>query len=321
MKEEDKDVKSLIQQIRKDYGEECILRLGDSPQKQIDVISTGSLSIDKALGVGGLPKGRIIEIYGPESSGKTTICLQTIAQAQKLGGMCAIIDTEHALDITYAKALGVDVDNTYLSQPDNGEQALNITQALVESGKFAVIVIDSIAALTPQAEIEGEMGDSTMGAQARLMSQACRKLAGPVRKSDVILIFTNQLRSKIGVMFGSPETTSGGNAMKFYASIRIDIRRTATNKEDSIAVSNHTKVTIKKNKVSVPYKIAEFDIVYGEGIDRYLEVFEEAVKKDIIKKSGAWFTIGTEKVQGKESVKDILKKDDKLFEEIYNQVK
>ena len=317
----EESIVDIISQIKKDYGEECIFKLGDTPQKKIEVISTGSLLVDRALGVGGLPKGRIVEIYGPESSGKTTMCLHLIAEAQKEGGTCAIIDTEHALDTTYAAKLGVKVDDLYLSQPEYGEQALSITEALVRSNKFAVIVVDSVAALTPKSEIEGEMGDSVMGAQARLMSQALRKLTAITAQSGTILVFTNQLRDKIGVMFGSPETTTGGKALKFYASVRMDIRKKEAIKEGAVIVGNKTKIKVVKNKVAPPFKEVEFEIIYNEGIDKYGEVIDLASEAGIIKKGGAWYTYEDNKWQGKDSARVALKEDDVLFNSIFEKLK
>ncbi|MEP7146627.1 MAG: recombinase RecA [bacterium] len=323
---EDRDskMKSLdiaLEQIQKDHGKGAIMKLGDKPIQKIASISTGSISLDAALGIGGVPRGRIIEIYGPESSGKTTLSLHIIAEAQKTGGLAAFIDTEHALDTGYAQKLGVDVNNLLISQPEYGEQALEICETLVRSNSLDVIVVDSVAALTPRAEIEGEMGDSVMGMQARLMSQALRKLTAAVSKSNVVLIFTNQLREKIGVMFGSPETTTGGKALKFYASIRMDIRRIAAIKEGVDVVGNRTKVKIVKNKVAPPFKEVEFDIMYNEGISKLGDLVDLAVNKEIIKKSGAWFSYGESRMQGRDGVKKLLQDDRELLKKLFNEVR
>src|SRR6476659_8886977 len=305
-------------QIEKPFGKGSILRLGSKDSiVPVSVISTGSISLDAALGVGGLPRGRIIEIFGPESSGKTTIALQVVAQAQKTGGIAAFIDVEHALDPGYAKKLGVDVDNLLVSQPDYGEQALEITEALVRSGAIDVLVVDSVAALVPKAELDGEMGDSHMGLQARLMSQALRKLTGTVSKSRTCLIFINQIREKIGVMFGNPETTTGGRALKFYSSVRVDIRRIAAIKDGDAVVGSRTKVKIVKNKTAAPFREAEFDIMYGEGISREGDLLDLAVTHNIVEKSGAWFSYKTERIgQGRENVKNLLKENKEMFERI-----
>ena len=316
-----KSLEIAIEQIEKDHGKGSIMRLGDRPVAKIDVISTGSISLDAALGIGGIPRGRITEIYGPESSGKTTVCLHIIAEAQKGGGLAAFIDTEHALDTGYAQKLGVDVNNLLISQPEYGEQALEICETLVRSNALDVIVIDSVAALTPRAEIEGEMGDSVMGMQARLMSQALRKLTAAVSKSNISLIFTNQLRDKIGVMFGNPETTTGGKALKFYASIRLDIRRIAAIKEGTETIGNRTKVKIVKNKVAPPFKEVEFDIIYNEGISKLGDLVDLAVNKEIIKKTGAWFNYDNNRVQGRDGVKKLLNEDAELLKKLYAQVK
>jgi recombination protein RecA len=316
-----KSLDIAIEQIEKDHGKGSIMKLGDKPVTKLESISTGSISLDAALGIGGVPRGRIIEIYGPESSGKTTICLHIIAEAQKNGGLAAFIDTEHAMDTGYAQKLGVDVSNLLISQPEYGEQALEICETLVRSNALDVIVIDSVAALTPRAEIEGEMGDSVMGMQARLMSQALRKLTAVVSKSNVVLIFTNQLREKIGVMFGNPETTTGGKALKFYASIRMDIRKIAAIKEGTDVIGNRTKVKIVKNKVAPPFKEVEFDIIYNEGISRIGDVIDLAVNKEIVKKGGAWFTYGDLRVQGRDGLKKVLMDDNALFEKLLNEVK
>jgi recombination protein RecA len=316
-----KSLEIAIEQIEKDHGKGSIMRLGDKPIAKIDVISTGSISLDAALGIGGIPRGRITEIYGPESSGKTTVCLHIIAEAQKGGGLAAFIDTEHALDTGYAQKLGVDVNNLLISQPEYGEQALEICETLVRSNALDVIVIDSVAALTPRAEIEGEMGDSVMGMQARLMSQALRKLTAAVSKSNISLIFTNQLRDKIGVMFGNPETTTGGKALKFYASIRLDIRRIAAIKEGTETIGNRTKVKVVKNKVAPPFKEVEFDIIYNEGISKLGDLVDLAVNKEIIKKTGAWFNYDNNRVQGRDGVKKLLNEDAELLKKLYAQVK
>ncbi len=298
-----KALQAALGQIEKQFGKNSVMRLGDAPTEAIDSVSTGSLGLDIALGIGGLPKGRIIEIYGPESSGKTTLTLQTIAECQKQGGTAAFIDAEHALDPGYARKLGVDVDNLLVSQPDNGEQALEIADMLVRSGAVDMIVIDSVAALTPRAEIEGEMGDSHMGLQARLMSQALRKITGNAKRSNCMVIFINQIRMKIGVMFGSPETTTGGNALKFYASVRLDIRRIGTIKEGDEVIGSETRVKVVKNKVAPPFTEALFQIIYGSGINQLAEVIDLAVDRDIIQKAGAWYAYQGEKIgQGKANV-------------------
>jgi recombination protein RecA len=323
---EDRDLKMksldiALEQIQKEHGKGAIMKLGDKPIQKIAAISTGSISLDAALGIGGVPRGRIMEIYGPESSGKTTICLHIIAEAQKTGGLAAFIDTEHALDTGYAKKLGVDVNNLLISQPEYGEQALEICETLVRSNSLDVIVVDSVAALTPRAEIEGEMGDSVMGMQARLMSQALRKLTAAVSKSNVVLIFTNQLREKIGVMFGSPETTTGGKALKFYASIRMDIRRIAAIKDGTETVGNRTKVKIVKNKVAPPFREVEFDIMYNEGISKIGDLIDLAVEKEIIKKSGAWFSYGENRMQGRDGVKRFLQEEPVILEKLGKEVR
>lgn len=310
-----------MEQIEKDHGKGAVMKLGDKPIAKLESISTGSISLDSALGIGGVPRGRIIEIYGPESSGKTTVCLHIIAEAMRNGGLAAFIDTEHALDTSYAQKLGVDVGNLLISQPEYGEQALEICETLVRSNALDVIVVDSVAALTPRAEIEGEMGDAVMGMQARLMSQALRKLTAAVSKSNVVLIFTNQLREKIGVMFGSPETTTGGKALKFYASVRMDIRRIAAIKDGTDVVGNRTKVKIVKNKVAPPFKEIEFDIMYNEGISKIGDLVDFAVNKEIIKKGGAWFTYGEMRMQGKEGVKKALLEDRDTLKKLYGEVK
>jgi recombination protein RecA len=321
--EKELKLKSLdiaIAQIEKDHGKGSIMKLGDKPAAKIDAISTGSISLDAALGIGGVPRGRIIEIYGPESSGKTTVCLHIIAEAQKNGGLAAFIDTEHAMDTGYAQKLGVDISNLLISQPEYGEQALEICESLVRSNALDVIVVDSVAALTPRAEIEGEMGDSVMGMQARLMSQALRKLTAAVSKSNVCLIFTNQLREKIGVMFGNPETTTGGKALKFYASVRLDIRRIGAIKDGDQVLGNRTKVKIVKNKVAPPFKEVEFDILYNEGISRIGDLIDLAVNREIIKKSGAWFTVGENRVQGRDGVKRYLSENKEEYDKLASQV-
>lgn len=308
-------------QIEKQYGKGSIMKLGDSVEQKIDVIPTGCMTLDLALGIGGVPRGRIIEIYGPESSGKTTVSLHIIAEAQKLGGTAAFIDAEHALDPSYAEKLGVNTKDLYVSQPDNGEQALNICDTLVRSGAVDIIVIDSVAALTPKAEIDGEMGDNHVGLQARMMSQALRKLTGIINKSNTTVIFINQLREKVGVMFGSPETTTGGKALKFYSSVRLDVRKVDTIKEGADIVGNRTRVKVVKNKMAPPFKVAEFDIIYGKGISQVGCVIDLALSLNIIKKSGSWFSYNDEKIaQGKENVKDVLLKNPELYEEIKNLI-
>jgi len=310
-------VETALTQIERQFGKGSIMRLGDQPETVISVIPTGSLAVDAALGVGGIPRGRVVEIFGPESSGKTTLSLQIVAQAQKAGGLAAFVDAEHALDAEYAKKLGVDTENLLVSQPDNGEQALEITEMLIRSGAIDVVVIDSVAALVPKAEIEGEMGEAQMGLQARLMSQALRKLTGIVSKSKTSLIFINQIREKIGVMFGNPETTTGGRALKFYSSIRIDIRRIASLKDGEAVVGSRTKVKVVKNKVAAPFKQAEFDINYGEGISREGELLDMGQEAKIIEKSGAWLSYGDLRIgQGRENAKQFLKENPELTTEI-----
>jgi recombination protein RecA len=321
-KEKLKALQVTIDKIEKTYGKGAIMKMGDTPIEEIEVISTGSVGLDAALGVGGFPKGRVIEIYGPESSGKTTLAIHAIAEAQKSGGIAAFIDAEHAFDRSYAQKLGVDTENLLISQPDNGEQALEITENLIRSGAIDIIVIDSVAALTPKSEIEGEMGDSKMGLQARLMSQALRKLTGTINKTNCCCIFINQLREKIGVMFGNPETTTGGNALKFYASVRLDIRRTGQLKDGDSVFGNRVKVKVIKNKVAPPFRIAEFDILYGEGISKIGEMIDIGVDLNIIKKSGSWFSYGDTKLgQGRDSVKQILADNPELSDEIETKVR
>ena len=315
-------IDAALAQIDKQFGKGSIMRLGSKDAVPIATISTGSISFDAALGVGGVPRGRVIEIFGPESSGKTTITLQIIAEAQKAGGLAAFVDAEHALDPMYAKKLGVDTDNLLVSQPDYGEQALEITEALVRSGAIDVLVVDSVAALVPKAELDGEMGDSHMGLQARLMSQALRKLTGTVSKSRTCLIFINQIREKIGVMFGNPETTTGGKALKFYSSVRIDIRRIAAVKEGDVVVGSRTKVKIVKNKVAAPFREAEFDILYGEGISREGDVLDLAVANNIVDKSGAWYSYSGDRIgQGRENVRQFLKDNKDVFARIDTQLR
>ena len=318
-----KALQATIDKIEKDYGKGTIMKLGDQPQwDEHQVRPSGSVALDHALGIGGYPRGRIIEIYGPESSGKTTLAIHAIAQAQKLGGIAAMIDAEHAFDRSYAKALGVNLDTLLISQPDNGEQALEIADNLIRSGAIDIIVIDSVAALTPKAEIEGEMGDNKVGLQARLMSQALRKLTANISKTNTCCIFINQLREKIGVMFGNPETTTGGNALKFYASVRIDVRRTTQLKDGEEALGNRTRVKVVKNKMAPPFKKAEFDIVYGEGISRAGEIVDLGVEYGIISKSGSWFSYGDQKLaQGREATKQLIKDNVELAEEIEGKLR
>lgn len=316
-KEKLKALQLTMEKIDKTYGKGAIMKMGDNVIEDIPTISTGSLSLDMALGVGGLPRGRIIEIYGPESSGKTTLAIHAIAETQKAGGIAAIIDAEHAFDRSYAERLGVDTENLLISQPDNGEQALEITDQLIRSSAIDLVVIDSVAALTPKAEIEGEMGESKMGLQARLMSQALRKLTGNINKTNTTCIFINQLREKIGVMFGNPETTTGGNALKFYASVRLDIRRIGQIKDGDEVNGNHTRVKVVKNKVAPPFRKAEFDIIYGEGISKTGEIIDLGVTYNIIKKSGSWFSYGDTKLgQGREGVRRLLTDNVELAEEL-----
>ncbi len=317
-----KALNAALHQLEKTFGKGAVMRMGDRPEMNVEAIPTGSLALDAALGIGGVPKGRIIEIYGPESSGKTTLALHILAECQKSGGEVAFVDAEHALDPVYAKALGVDIDNMLVSQPDTGEQALEITDALVRSGAVDAIVVDSVAALTPRAEIEGEMGDSFMGLQARLMSQALRKLAGSISKTNCVVIFINQLRMKIGVMYGNPETTTGGNALKFYASVRLDVRRIESLKEGGNVIGNRTRVKVVKNKVAPPFREAVFDILYGQGISKWTELVDMAVTMDIIQKSGSWFSMGEDRIgQGKESVKNFLMANPDIAEQVEAQVR
>jgi recombination protein RecA len=317
-----KALKLTMDKIDKDYGKGSVMMMGDKGVVEQEVISTGSIGLDVALGIGGLPKGRVIEIYGPESSGKTTLAIHVIAEAQKKGGMCAFIDAEHAFDSNYAQKLGVDIDNLLISQPDYGEQALEIADRLILSGALDVVVIDSVAALVPKSELEGEMGDSKMGLHARLMSQALRKLTATINKTGTVCIFINQLREKIGVMFGNPETTTGGNALKFYASVRLDIRRLAQIKDGDEITGNHIKVKVVKNKVAPPFRIAEFDIVYGEGISKSGEIVDMGVELGIVQKSGSWFSYNGDKLgQGRESVKQLMIDNPALGEEIENKIR
>ena len=320
--EKQKALEMALGNIEKSFGKGAIMKLGDRPRIEVDVIPTGCLDLDIALGIGGLPRGRIIEIYGPESSGKTTLALHVVAEAQKMDGMAAFIDAEHALDPIYAQKLGVDIDNLYVSQPDTGEQALEICEALVRSGAMDVIVVDSVAALVPRSEIEGEMGEAFVGVQARLMSQALRKLAGVVHKTNCIVIFINQLREKIGVMYGNPETTTGGRALKFYASVRLDVRRGEQLKNGTQVLGNRTKIKVVKNKVAPPFRVAECDILYGEGISREGAILDRAVASDIIHKSGAWFSYKDERIgQGRENVRIYLKEHPEVTAEIETAVR
>ena len=320
--ERQKALEAAISQIQKSYGQGSIMKLGDSVNMNVEAIPTGSLSLDVALGVGGIPRGRIIEIYGPESSGKTTVALHMVAEAQKRGGIAGYIDAEHAMDPAYAKNLGVDIENLYISQPDNGEQGLEITETMVRSGAMDVVVVDSVAALVPKAEIDGEMGDSHVGLQARLMSQALRKLTGAINKSNCVVIFINQLREIVGVMFGNPETTTGGRALKFYASVRLDVRRVETLKANGEFIGNHVRVKVVKNKVAPPFKEAEFDIMYGQGISREGDILDLAAKENVVIKSGAWYNYNDERLgQGRENVKKLLKDNPELMEEIEHKVR
>src|SRR5579864_2349614 len=317
-----KALKLTIEKIDKDFGKGSVMMMNERAEHAMEVVSTGSIGLDVALGIGGLPRGRVIEIYGPESSGKTTIATHVIAEAQKKGGMCAFIDAEHAFDSNYARKLGVDVDNLLISQPDYGEQALEIADRLILSGALDVVVIDSVAALVPKGELEGEMGDSKMGLHARLMSQALRKLTATISKTNTICIFINQLREKIGVMFGNPETTTGGNALKFYASVRLDIRRMAQIKDGEEAVGNRVKVKVVKNKVAPPFRAAEFDIVFGEGVSKMGEIVDMGVELGVVQKSGSWFSYGTDKLgQGRDTVKQLLRDNPELATEIENKIR
>lgn len=317
-----KALQLTVDKLEKVYGKGTIMKLGDERVIAVDAVSTGSLGLDIALGIGGLPRGRVVEIYGPESSGKTTLAIHLIAEAQKKGGIAAVIDAEHAFDKNYAQALGVDVDNLLISQPDNGEQALDIAEHLIRSGALDVVVIDSVAALVPRGELEGEMGDSKMGLQARLMSQALRKLTGAINKSGCICIFINQLREKIGVMFGNPETTTGGNALKFYASVRLDIRRIGQLKDKDEVVGNRTKVKVVKNKLAPPFKVVEFDIMYGRGVSKVGEIIDLGVEHGILQKSGSWFAYDSTKLgQGRESVKELLLDNPELMNEIEGKIR
>lgn len=322
MSERKQALDMALRQIEKQFGKGSIMKLGDEQQQKIETIPSGSLALDVALGIGGYPKGRVVEIYGPESSGKTTFALHAIAEAQKQGGQAAFIDAEHALDPNYARNLGVNTDELLLSQPDTGEQALEITEALVRSGAVDIIVVDSVAALVPKAEIEGEMGDSHMGLQARLMSQALRKLSGAINKSNATAIFINQVREKIGVMFGNPETTPGGRALKFYASVRLEVRRAETLKQGNEMIGNRTRVKVVKNKVAPPFKQAEVDIMYGEGISKEGEIIDVGADLDIIQKSGAWYSYKDERLgQGRENAKQFMKENPEIFEEVYNEIR
>ncbi len=317
-----KALATAIAQIEKNFGKGTVMRLGDRPEMNVDAIPTGSLALDAALGIGGVPKGRIIEIYGPESSGKTTLALHILAEAQKMGGEVAFVDAEHALDPVYAAALGVDTENMLVSQPDTGEQALEITDALVRSGAVDAVVVDSVAALVPKQEIEGEMGDTFVGLQARLMSQALRKLAGNISKTNCVVIFINQLRMKIGVMYGNPETTTGGNALKFYSSVRLDVRRVESIKEGGNVIGSKTRVKVVKNKVAPPFREAYFDILYGQGIGKWSELVDLAVQMDIVQKSGSWFSMGDERIgQGANSVKDYLMANPDIADKVEAQVR
>ncbi|MBQ5840839.1 MAG: recombinase RecA [Clostridia bacterium] len=320
--ERKKALDAALAQIEKQFGKGSVMRLGENSKMQVEAIPTGSMALDAALGIGGLPKGRIVEVYGPEASGKTTLALHAVAECQKLGGEAAFIDVEHALDPVYAKALGVDVDSLLVSQPDTGEQALEIMEALIRSGAVDIVVLDSVAALVPRAEIEGEMGDAHVGLQARLMSQAMRKLAPAVSKSNCIALFINQLRLKVGVMYGNPEVTSGGNALKYYASVRLDVRRTETLKNGADSIGSHTRVKVVKNKLAPPFKQAEFDVLYGIGISKESELLDLAVKLDIIERAGSWFAYGGERLaQGRDNVRDYLKQHPELSAEIEGKVR
>ena len=317
-----KALETAVASIEKDYGKGSIMRLGDNTSMNVETIPTGSISLDLALGLGGIPKGRIVEIYGPESGGKTTLALHVIAEAQKLGGIAGFVDAEHALDPKYARAIGVDVDNLYVSQPDNGEQALEIAETMVRSGAMDVVVIDSVAALVPKDEIDGDMGDAQMGKQARLMSQACRKLTAAIGRSGCVVIFINQLREKVGVMFGNPETTTGGRALKFYSSVRLDVRRVESLKQGGEVIGNHVRVKVVKNKVAPPFKEAEFDIMFGTGISREGDILDLAVKANIVEKSGAWFSYRGERIgQGRDNAKNYFKLHPEFMADIEEQVR
>lgn len=321
-KEKQKALKLTLDKIEKAYGKGTIMKLGDDAVEDIPSISSGSISLDNALGIGGFPKGRVVEIYGPESSGKTTLAIHAIAEAQKAGGIAAFIDAEHAFDRFYAQKLGVDIENLLVSQPDNGEQALEITDNLIRSGAIDIIVIDSVAALTPKSEIEGEMGDSKMGLQARLMSQALRKLTSTISKTGCVCVFINQLREKIGVMFGNPETTTGGNALKFYSSVRLDIRRTSSIKDTENVIGNRVKVKVVKNKVAPPFRMAEFDIIYGEGISKIGEIIDLGVEHNILTKSGSWYSYGETRLgQGRDAVKRLINDNPDLAEELETKIR
>jgi len=316
-----KALETALAQIEKNYGKGAIMRLGDDIPVNVEAVSTGSLSLDLALGIGGVPKGRIVEIYGPESSGKTTLALHVLASAQKMGGEVAFIDVEHALEPAYARALGVNIDELLISQPDTGEQALDITEALVRSGAVDVVIVDSVAALVPRTELEGEMGESSVGVVARLMSQALRKLAGTISKTNCIVIFINQLREKIGVMYGNPETTPGGRALKYFASVRIDVRRVETLKVGGEMVGNRTRAKVIKNKVAPPFKEAEFDIIYGEGISKVGEIIDLGVKLELIDKGGAWYTVGDQRIQGRDALKEYLQNNPDICDGIEQQIR
>lgn len=320
-KEKERALKLAIEQIERQHGKGSIMHLNDRDIVKIDAISTGSISVDTAIGIGGIPRGRIVEIFGPESSGKTTLCLHMIAEAQKLGGIAAFVDTEHALDVNYAQRVGVDLNNLLLSQPEFGEQALDIVETLVRSNAIDIIVIDSVAALTPRVEIEGDMGDAQMGSQARLMSQAMRKLNAAIGRSNTSVVFTNQLRSKIGVIYGNPETTTGGNALKFYASVRIDIRRKDIIKEGSDIIGNRVKIKIVKNKVAPPFKEVEVDILYNEGISKIGDMIDIATEIGVVSKTGSWYAYGEDRVQGKEALKKLMKENSELYSKLESEVK
>jgi recombination protein RecA len=322
MSEKAKALETALSQIERQFGKGTIMRLGEESRVPVEVVSTGSLALDAALGVGGYPRGRVIEIYGPESSGKTTLALHAVAEAQRMGGTCAFVDAEHALDVNYAGKLGVNIEELLISQPDSGEQALEIVDMLTRSGAIDLIVVDSVAALTPKAELEGDMGDSHMGLQARLMSQALRKLTSSIARSKTMVIFINQIRMKIGVMFGNPETTTGGNALKFYASVRLDVRRTGAVKKGDEVIGNETRVKVVKNKVSPPFKSAEFTIMYGEGVSHAGEVLDLGVTHDLVKKSGAWYAVGNERIgQGRDNAIEYLKQHPDMLDELETQVR